>query len=58
MSSETTSTYRHFVDFEKWCPSCKHADLDETKDPCNDCLAHPDNVDSRKPVRWAASSSS
>lgn len=28
-----------FVEFNKYCPTCKHYDTWEVKDPCNDCLA-------------------
>lgn len=28
-----------FVEFNKYCPTCKHYDTLEVKDPCNDCLA-------------------
>ena len=27
------------VNFFEYCKKCKHLDWDETKDPCNDCLA-------------------
>lgn len=27
------------VRFDKYCETCKYKDLDEVKDPCNDCLA-------------------
>lgn len=40
------------VDYEKYCPTCAHRDLDEAKDPCHDCLQHPVNDDSRKPFYW------
>lgn len=49
------STYLHEVDFEKWCPHCNHADISEIKSPCNECLEHPSNTDSRKPVYFAGS---
>lgn len=26
------------VRFDKYCATCKYKDLDEVKDPCNDCL--------------------
>ena len=26
------------VRFDKYCETCKYKDLDEVKDPCNDCL--------------------
>ena len=40
------------VDFNKYCPTCKHAKKFEEDDPCWDCLNEPTNIDSRKPVCW------
>lgn len=40
------------VDFTKWCPKCKYEKVDETEEPCNECLAYPANEDSTKPVNW------
>lgn len=40
------------VDFKKYCETCKHKNVKETEDPCNDCLAHGANVNSEKPVRY------
>lgn len=40
------------VDFKKYCETCKHKDLDEVKDPCNECLENPVNTNSRKPINY------
>lgn len=40
------------VNFKKYCEQCKYKDLDETDDPCNDCLDHPTNLYSEKPLRF------
>lgn len=40
------------VYFNEWCPKCKHEKLNETEDPCNDCLAQGFNFDSHKPVMF------
>lgn len=45
-------TRTHEVDYEKWCPTCKHKDEKESCDACNDCLNQPWNIDSRKPINW------
>lgn len=42
----------HIVDFEQYCPKCKHKDLPEEKDPCHECLNEPVNDDSRRPLKW------
>lgn len=34
------------VYFDQYCKSCKHHGLEESKDPCNDCLAEPGNTNS------------
>ena len=40
------------VDFKKYCETCKHKDVKETEDPCNECLENPTNLFSHKPVKW------
>lgn len=38
------------VYFDQYCKKCKHKDLPEIEDPCDDCLAEPVNSYSHKPV--------
>ena len=40
------------VDFKKYCETCEHKDVKEIKDPCNDCLDHPFNTNSHKPINY------
>lgn len=40
------------VHFNEYCATCKYRDLDESDDPCYDCLDEPVNVYSHKPVYW------
>ena len=40
------------VDFEKYCKTCEHKDLDERCDPCCECLDHGSNTQSERPVNW------
>lgn len=40
------------VYFNEYCSKCKHEKIEETEDPCDDCLANPANVNSHKPVRF------
>lgn len=47
-------TNERFVDFYKYCKTCKHEKKKENEDPCWDCLNTPTNQDSRKPVEWVA----
>lgn len=42
----------HIVEFVQWCNKCKYENSDSTLDPCNDCLNHPVNQDSRRPVNF------
>lgn len=43
-----------FVEFDRYCPTCKHYDEDESdpKCKCYECLDNPVNVDSHKPIRY------
>lgn len=40
------------VHFDEYCKTCKHEKVDESEDPCHDCLDQPANSNSHKPVRW------
>ena len=40
------------VDFKKYCETCKHKDVKEVKDPCNECLDTPENLHSHKPINY------
>ena len=40
------------VFFNQWCPKCKHFLNPEDEEPCDECLYHPGNQDSHKPVNF------
>jgi hypothetical protein len=40
------------VYFGQYCKTCKHNELEENKDPCDECLSEPINLHSHKPVKW------
>ena len=40
------------VYFDKYCPSCKYLEQDAMEDPCFECLYHPINLYSHKPINW------
>lgn len=40
------------VYFHEYCKTCKYRDVSDVKDPCNECLDHPANLHSHKPVMW------
>jgi hypothetical protein len=42
------------VDYHTWCQKCKHQKLDETKEPCNECLSYPINLNSTKPIKFTS----
>lgn len=46
------------VYFDQYCKSCKYHGLEESKDPCNDCLAEPSNTNSRKPMNYESKNNS
>lgn len=37
------------VDFHTYCSKCKYGPMEETKDPCNDCLENCVRISTRKP---------
>ncbi|MCI8992261.1 MAG: hypothetical protein HFG80_05960 [Eubacterium sp.] len=41
-----------FVDFEKYCETCKYVKKKEVEDPCNECLEVGAREGSGKPERW------
>lgn len=43
---------KKLVDYWKYCKTCKHTDIIETEDPCNECLTTPVNEDSHKPINY------
>lgn len=40
------------VYFNQYCKTCKHKDVKEADDPCDECLNNPLNVESHKPTKW------
>ena len=40
----------HIVRFDEWCKKCQHAKKKDTDEPCNECLSHPVQTDSTKPL--------
>ena len=46
------------VYFDQYCKSCKHHGLEESKDPCNDCLTEPSNTNSHKPMNYESKNNS
>lgn len=43
-----------FVDFEKYCKTCKHKKEKDIADPCNECLDISAKDSSGKPIKWEA----
>lgn len=39
-------------DFHTYCPRCEYRRLEETEDPCNECLSIPMNEDTHKPIHF------
>lgn len=40
------------VYFDKYCQTCEYKDLEESEEPCNECLTETVNLYSHKPVKW------
>lgn len=40
------------VEFEKYCETCEYKDTKQHLDPCHECLGHPVNTNSVKPVMY------
>lgn len=40
------------VYFHEFCKTCKHKEVKNTEEPCNECLDNPTNLYSHKPVKW------
>lgn len=40
------------VYFHQYCSTCKHRNVNEDEEPCDDCLEHFVNEDSHKPTRY------
>ena len=40
------------VYFDEYCKTCEHCYLEETEDPCFECLVEHINSNSHKPVNW------
>lgn len=40
------------VRFDLYCNDCKHNEVPEIESPCNECLEHPVNLRTHKPVNW------
>ena len=53
MALPISSTYRFkHVDFEKYCPLCKHQKKDGNSEPCDECLNVPARQYSHKPEKF------
>lgn len=40
------------VYFNQYCQKCKHHELKDEQEPCNECLDYPINLYSHKPVKF------
>lgn len=40
------------VEYSDYCRKCKHLDKPEYKDPCNECLENPVNINTTAPVKY------
>ena len=40
------------VEFDEFCEKCKHKDLEQFKEPCNECLENPVREGTIKPLNF------
>ena len=40
------------VYFHQFCKKCKHWELADNDDPCDECLSEPVNLNSHRPVNY------
>lgn len=40
------------VYFHEYCKSCKHKEVKENEEPCDECLSEPTNLNSHKPLNY------
>lgn len=43
------------VNFDQYCPKCKHFKVPPTEEPCNECLSNPVQEFSHKPMKFKPS---
>ena len=49
--NEDYSSREKIVSFV-YCRFCEHKEKKEASNPCDDCLDHPTNIDSRRPIHF------
>lgn len=47
-----SESHEKLVNFHLYCPKCKHYEVAQDEEPCNECLHYPSNIDSHKPVKY------
>lgn len=45
-------TLEQEVKFDEYCATCEYANLEESEEPCAECLDNPIKLYSQKPVNW------
>lgn len=40
------------VEYWNYCDTCKYKDLDDTQEPCNECLGNPITENTSKPIKY------
>ena len=43
---------QHIVEYEKYCPKCKHKTVDPIREPCNTCLDESIRDNSKRPLKF------
>lgn len=42
------------VMYHNYCPKCKHEDVKNHEDPCDECLSEPARLYTEKPLKFEA----
>lgn len=40
------------VYFHKYCETCEHRKVENTEEPCDECLSEPTNLNTHRPAKY------
>ncbi len=47
-----TENSRIMVRYDLWCDKCQHKTIKENDEPCEECLDHPINENTERPINF------
>jgi hypothetical protein len=42
------------VYFHRYCKTCQHEKVEDTDEPCDECMSEPINLNTHRPVKYEA----